>query len=173
MAGDLLVQGPDERVGTGITWRADRTTRALTVAIAASLAVGIGAARSIAPAAVTAPPPVPVVQPLRVAVRSVDPAAGARIGVVPGGMSLRPVDGPSTAAARRVAQIVTSRVCRNIERPRYRREAGTPDGRTSSYVVGRASDMPHKSAGFLLELTWDGAGYIAKVSGAYGGCDGG
>lgn len=158
---DLIVQGREGRGGEAPawpwTWRRDRPSRVIGLAAAAVLLTGVSAVRSAEP-------------PPRVHAPAADPAAGAVLYPFPGGVEVRPVSGPSAAAARRVAQLIGVRQCRNMERPRYRQAAGGSDGRSASYIVGRASDTPRKSAGFLLDLRWRDGVYVARISGAYGGC---
>ncbi len=164
----LVVGGPD-REPLPWTWRGDRLTRAVGAAVAISLLGGVLAVHdgSVRPA----PRRAQVAEVARrVVVRVEDPAEFAEVRVAPEGLEVRPIDGPSIPAARRAAQLIAARQCRNLERPRYRREGGSPDGRTSSYVVARLTDTPRKSAGFMLDLVWHDGGYLARVSAAYGGC---
>ena len=173
MTHEVIGHGRSDEELLPVTWRSDLVTRGLGLAVAASLVSGIAAVRSAdprepTPVAAAAAESIP--SAVRVVVRVADPAAGARLYPTAEGIELRPLDGPSPAAARRTAQLVTNRVCRNIDRPRYRREGGSADGRTATFVVGRSSDTPRKQAGFVLRLQWRGDGYLAVVSGAYGGC---
>ena len=176
MPAELLTSGSFDDVEPLWEWRADRLTRSIAAAIAATSLLGIATVhdgrRNVAP---TASRDVVVRQEVaaRVVTRSVDPAPHAVVITSATGLEVRPVGEPSTAAARRVAQLVAHRVCRNLERPRFRRERGTADGRSASFVIARSSDTPRKSAGFVLDLTWRDGGYVARVSQAYGSCTGG
>ncbi|HVF20388.1 MAG TPA: hypothetical protein VNA14_09110 [Mycobacteriales bacterium] len=180
MRAEVLAHGRDLDDAPGWDWRDDRMSRALAGAIAVTTLLGVATvtdARRAVPAATSTSASASASTSrsveARVVVRSVDPAPDAEVVISAAGIEVRPVGEPSTAAARRVAQLVANQVCRNIERPRFRRENGTADGRRASYVVGRSSDTPRKAAGFLLDLTWRDGGYVARVSQAYGGCAGG
>ncbi len=172
MSREVLSWGPEEKrprekLRPLWTLRRDRTTLGLAAAVAALLLGGASAADRPGPASSPTS---------RVAMRTpADLAISSATATVEvdGAVVVAPVVRPNRRTARRAAELVTARQCRNIERARYRRidpAADSEDGRTATFVIGRASDTPRKSAGFVLRLAWREGEYVGQVSEAYGGC---
>jgi len=146
--------------------RRDRAVRLLGRAVLVLLISGGSAVRLV---------DLPQPRVAQAAARRSDPATlRPTASVRPSGdVVVAPVIRPSRQTARRAAELVAAQQCRNIKRPRYHRvdaSADSDDGRTATFVVGRASDTPRKSAGFVLRLAWREGEYVGRVSEAYGGC---
>ncbi|HVE62929.1 MAG TPA: hypothetical protein VNB94_03915 [Mycobacteriales bacterium] len=177
---EVLSWGPAERApraGRRLPWtlRRDRLTTALAIGVVGVLvAAGTAAAQRASSGSATLAGPAgrssEHQEPMRAAV-SISST---------GAVVVAPVVRPSGRTARRAAELVAVRQCRNIERPRYRRVDAAADsasaaeeGRTATFLVGRASDTPRKSAGFVLRLSWREGEYVGQISEAYGGCESG
>ncbi|HVE97685.1 MAG TPA: hypothetical protein VNA12_00710 [Mycobacteriales bacterium] len=174
MSRDLLTHGRDERPAraraTASPWvcRPDRPTRVLASAALVVAAVGAHTVRTFEPA-----PPTPVLMRTASAQGRAPGAAALSARAVisaDGSFIVSPISRPSAPAARRAAELVMSKQCTNIERPRFRLVRGSPRGLSATFVIGRATETPQKHAGFQLRLTWDEGRYVGVVTEAYGGC---